>query len=325
VGSNTEARHVKTRLLMDPAPGLVPVGYLSSPPIDGDELDHLSGYLPCLGDASDLAEVVRTQAIDSVIISVSAFGSEPAARMIGALRGFPVDINVAAGLFDVLTQRILVRDVSGVPLILVKGVSLSPFNLTVKRAFDLVIASSVIVIGLPLWLGIVAAIRLTSRGPVFYLQERVGRRGERFMMYKFRSMCADAEARQAELLAANEADGPIFKMAHDPRITPVGRWLRKFSLDEFPQLLNVMRGEMSLVGPRPLPVHEADELTESQRRREEVRPGLTGIWQVSGRSRLTFDEMIRLDLLYIENWSVTLDLVLILRTVPAVLGARGAY
>jgi len=168
-------------------------------------------------------------------------------------------------------------------------------------------------------------IKLTSSGPVFYGQTRVGRAGEHFQMLKFRSMYSDADARLSELSSANEASGPLFKMKDDPRVTAIGRWLRKFSIDEFPQLINVLKGEMSLVGPRPPLPNEVERYTSRDWRRLEVVPGMTGLWQVSGRSSLTFDEMVALDLFYIENWSVALDITLMYRTIPAVLFARGAY
>ncbi len=247
------------------------------------------------------------------------------ARIIAELRTTDVDVHVSSGLFEVLSSRVLVSEIAGVPLITIKGISLSRGNLLVKRAFDLVTAGLIVVIGLPLWALIAAGIKLTSDGPVFYGQERVGRRGQRFKMLKFRSMYQDADARRDDLAQANEASGPLFKIRDDPRVTTIGRWLRKYSLDEFPQLINVLRGEMSLVGPRPpLPV-EVGRYSIKDWRRLEVVPGMTGLWQVSGRSSLTFDEMVSLDLFYIENWSVTLDLTLLVRTVPAVLFARGAY
>jgi len=169
------------------------------------------------------------------------------------------------------------------------------------------------------------AIVIDSRGPVFYRQTRVGKDGAEFGMFKFRSMYRDADQRLKELEAQNEASGPLFKMKNDPRVTRVGKWMRKFSIDEFPQLLNVLRGEMSLVGPRPPLPRETVQYTDRHWRRMVVPPGMTGLWQVSGRSSLTFDEMIRLDLYYIENWSVGFDLSLLMRTIPAVLFARGAY
>jgi lipopolysaccharide/colanic/teichoic acid biosynthesis glycosyltransferase len=178
---------------------------------------------------------------------------------------------------------------------------------------------------MPVWIAVALGIKISSPGPVFYGQERIGRSGRAFKMLKFRSMYVDAEARLSELQEANEASGPLFKMKDDPRVTSIGKWMRKFSVDEFPQLINVLRGEMSLVGPRPPLPREVERYSTHDWRRLEVLPGMTGLWQTSGRSALTFDEMVRLDLFYIENWSVALDMTLILRTVPAVLLARGAY
>jgi exopolysaccharide biosynthesis polyprenyl glycosylphosphotransferase len=325
VGSNSEAADIIRILRSSPAAGLVPVGCLTSSLAERLELDFCSEDVPVLGSAREIKDVMDAAGVTAVIIASSAFDHDVLARMIAELRGEDVDVHISSGLFEVLTSRVLVSEVAGVPLITVKGISLSKGNLFVKRIFDLVVGGVVVLAGLPLWLAIALAIRLTSRGPVFYSQERVGRSGRRFGMVKFRSMYIDAEERLAELAEVNEASGPLFKMRDDPRVTSVGRWLRKFSLDEFPQLINVLRGEMSLVGPRPPLPHEVEKYSKNDWRRLEVVPGMTGLWQVSGRSSLTFEEMVRLDLFYIENWSVALDLTLLFRTVPAVLFARGAY
>jgi lipopolysaccharide/colanic/teichoic acid biosynthesis glycosyltransferase len=167
------------------------------------------------------------------------------------------------------------------------------------------------------------AVRITSRGPVLFRQQRVGKDGQVFHMHKFRSMVVDAEARLHDLKARKETDGPIFKLERDPRVTGVGRVLRAFSLDELPQLVDVLRGHMSLVGPRPLPVYEVDLSDPWARSRLRVRPGLTGLWQVSGRHRLPFDDLVRYDLFYVENWSLSMDLLILLRTIPAVLLRSG--
>jgi len=263
--------------------------------------------------------------IDTVVISSTAYDHDVLARLIGSLRDRNVDIQMSTGLLDVITSRVQIREVSGIPLISLRGVAFSPGRRFVKRAFDLVVGGLIVLVGLPVWLLIALAVRLDSRGPVFYRQMRVGRRGGVFGMYKFRSMCDGADARLEELREHNEATGPLFKMHNDPRVTRVGRFLRKYSLDEFPQILNVMRGEMSLVGPRPPLPNEVDTYSDYHWRRMEVPPGMTGLWQVSGRSTLTFDDMVRLDLLYIENWSVGFDMSLMLRTIPAVLLPEGAY
>lgn len=325
VGSNVEAADVARMLGADPSCGLVPVGCLGSSRKDKLSLDYCAPGVPRLGSAHDLVRVVREHDIDTVVLIASAFDCEVLRRMIADLRGLPVSIHLSFALSEVITRRVLVRQVSGMPLISLKGVSLSAANLRTKRLFDLVVAWGIVLAGMPLWAGLAAAIKLTSEGPVFYRQPRVGKDGQPFEMYKFRSMVADADARLTELRDANEADGPLFKMHDDPRVTPLGKWMRKFSVDEFPQLINVIKGEMSLVGPRPPLEHETREYTEHDWRRLEVVPGMTGLWQVSGRSNLTFQEMVRLDLFYIDNWSVTLDLALMARTVPSVVLGGGAY
>lgn len=201
----------------------------------------------------------------------------------------------------------------------------APWELAAKRAIDVVVASLLLLVLSPVMLVTMLAIRLSSRGPVLLRQERVGQDGIPFRMYKFRSMRAGAHETRAELDGMNEVTGPVFKMRTDPRVTKVGRVIRKLSLDELPQLVNVLRGEMSLVGPRPPLPEEVARYTPYQRRRLQVQPGITCIWQVSGRSEIEFDTWVEMDLRYIEEWSVKTDLLLLLRTVPAVLSGRGAF
>lgn len=325
VGDNAEAERIIRRLVSSPGQGMTPVGCLGSlRDVDASTARLVEG-LPILGHPDEIAELVAEHEIDTVILAVSAFHHEELSRIINRLRGTDVTIHVSSGLFEILASRVIIRDAGGMPFMTVAPVALSTWNVRLKRAFDISVASLGIVGGLPVWLCVMGAIAIDSRGPVFYRQVRVGKEGVEFGMYKFRSMYIDADVRLRELQAHNEATGPLFKMKEDPRITRVGKWLRKFSVDEFPQLLNVLRGEMSLVGPRPpLPI-EAAEYADQHWRRMEVLPGMTGLWQVSGRSKLSFDEMIRLDLYYIENWSLGFDLSLLMRTIPAVLFARGAY
>lgn len=325
VGSNAESADIVRALRSNREAGLVPIGCLTSSHAERLELDFCSDEVPVLGYARDIRECVRESGAEAVIIASSAFDHEVLARMIAELREEDVDLHISSGLFEVLTSRVMVSEVAGVPLITVRGLRLSRANQIVKRGFDIVVASLIIVLGLPVWLALAGAVAFTSKGPVFYSQKRIGKDGARFEMMKFRSMYIDADERLAELQAANEASGPLFKMKDDPRVTPIGKWLRKFSVDEFPQLLNVLNGDMSLVGPRPPLPQEVERYSVHDWRRLEVVPGMTGLWQVSGRSSLTFDEMVRLDVFYIENWSVGLDITLLFRTVPAVLFARGAY
>jgi exopolysaccharide biosynthesis polyprenyl glycosylphosphotransferase len=328
VGFNAEAASIVAALRKNPESGLVPVGCLASTLVDKLRLEEcVDQDVPCLGYAGEIRSVLADHFIDTVLIASTAFEHDVLARIINDLRDMDVDIQISSGLFDVTTSRVMVREASGIPLITIRSVSFAPWKRLVKRAFDLVMGGLIILVGMPLWILVVLGIKFDSRGPVLYRQRRIGHDGVPFDMYKFRSMQVDAESRLEELRAsgANEASGPLFKMKDDPRVTRVGAWMRKFSIDEFPQLINVMGGEMSLVGPRPPLPGETSTYTDHHWRRMEVLPGMTGLWQVSGRSRLTFEEMIRLDLFYIENWSVGADLGLMLRTIPAVLFARGAY
>jgi lipopolysaccharide/colanic/teichoic acid biosynthesis glycosyltransferase len=195
----------------------------------------------------------------------------------------------------------------------------------VKRAFDLTVSALVLGLGLPLWLLVAAAIKLTSAGPVFYRDRRVGLHEREFEMIKFRTMEEGAADQQTALEHANEAGDVLFKIRDDPRITAVGRLLRRLSLDEIPQMINILRGEMSLVGPRPLPVRDHERLEDWHRKRSLVLPGVTGLWQISGRSELGIDDLVQLDFYYLERWSIWLDVSIILKTLPAILGRRGAY
>ena len=204
----------------------------------------------------------------------------------------------------------------GVPLFELRPPMLTGSDWALKRVFDIVVSAVLLVVGLPLWLLIALAIKLDSRGPVFYVDRRVGVGEREFGMLKFRTMVPDAAEQQAELEAANEATGALFKIRDDPRVTRVGRVLRRFSLDELPQLVNVLRGEMSLVGPRPLPLRDYELLEDWHRARYLVLPGMTGLWQISGRSGLSFDDLVRLDFSYLENWSIWLDITIIAKTIP---------
>jgi exopolysaccharide biosynthesis polyprenyl glycosylphosphotransferase len=216
--------------------------------------------------------------------------------------------------------------VSGLPLIHVETPSYDGPKRFAKRAFDLVFALGLVVLLAPVFLVVAFAIKVTSRGPVFYGQERIGLSGEPFTMLKFRSMVTDADAHLATLLAAQgTGDTPLFKVKDDPRVTRVGRVLRRYSIDELPQLLNVLRGDMSLVGPRPQRDGEVRLYDSKAGRRLVVKPGMSGLWQVSGRSNLSWEDAIRLDLYYVENWSITNDIIILLRTARAVVGADGAY
>jgi exopolysaccharide biosynthesis polyprenyl glycosylphosphotransferase len=236
-----------------------------------------------------------------------------------------VKVRIAPKTTELLTQRAEYVPGQGAPLFELRPPVLAGADWVVKRGFDLVVAGALLVLGLPLWLAIAAAIKLNSRGPVFFRDQRIGLGEQEFGMLKFRTMFADAPERQDELEAANEAEGALFKIREDPRVTRVGGFLRRFSLDEIPNVWNVLRGEMSLVGPRPLPIRDYELLEQWHRKRYLVLPGMTGLWQISGRSNLSFDDLVRLDFYYLDNWSIWLDISILAKTLPAVIGQRGAY
>jgi exopolysaccharide biosynthesis polyprenyl glycosylphosphotransferase len=284
------------------------------------------GDLPVLGTLETLPAVLaNAHALDELILTDSDFNDRQLLEIVEHAHRRGVQVRVAPKTTALLTERAEYIPGQGVPLFELRPPAFAGSDWVVKRAFDLVVSVLVILLGLPIWLAIAAAIKLGSRGPVLYYDRRIGLNEQPFMMLKFRTMYADAADRQAQLEGENEAEGPLFKIRDDPRVTPVGRFLRRLSLDEIPQVLNVLRGEMSLVGPRPLPVRDYERLEAWHRKRYLVLPGMTGLWQIAGRSDLSFDDLVRLDFYYLENWSIWLDISILAKTVPAVLAARGAY
>ncbi|KQY50146.1 sugar transferase [Nocardioides sp. Root140] len=282
--------------------------------------------VPILGGSDDIVAACELTGADTVLVAGGGHTSSQALRRIGwQLETLDVDLVVVPGLIDVAGPRIHMRQVGGLPLVHVDKPQVGRAGGLVKRIFDVVVASAMLVVLSPLMALIALAIKLQDGGPVFYRQTRSGRDGGTFRMLKFRSMVVDADRRLAEVAAMNEADGVLFKVKDDPRITRLGHFLRKFSLDELPQLVNVLSGEMSVVGPRPPLPAEVEDYPVDMHRRLLVRPGLTGLWQVSGRSDLSFDEAVRMDLYYVDNWSLIGDVIIMLKTVRAVLLGRGAY
>ena len=287
------------------------------------ELDRFT--VPLLGTVAELREVCERVGADTVLV---ARGGHPTPRHLRriawALEGSRINLVVVPSLTEVSVPRVSMRPVAGLPLLHVQQPRSAEAGGVAKRAFDLVGALVMLLVLAPLMLSVAAAVRLGDGGPVFYRQARVGRGGRTFGCLKFRSMVVDADRFEQGLRQQAGHLGALWKMDSDPRMTRVGAFIRRFSIDELPQLLNVVRGEMSLVGPRPQQAWEVETYTDWEGRRLRVRPGMTGLWQVSGRSQLSFDEAIRLDLYYVDNWSMTADLVIIARTVRAVLSASGA-
>jgi exopolysaccharide biosynthesis polyprenyl glycosylphosphotransferase len=281
--------------------------------------------LPVLGSLEALPRVLSERTVDELIVTDTGFTEKQLLELVEQAHRRGVKVRIAPTTTELLLQRAEYVPGQGAPLFELRPPALAGAEWIVKRGFDIVVSSLVIGVGLPVWLGIAAAVKLTSRGPVFYRDRRIGLGEREFGMMKFRTMYADAADRQAALEPANEASGPLFKIKNDPRVTPVGRALRRFSIDEMPQVLNVLWGDMSLVGPRPLPIRDYDQLEPWHRKRYSVLPGMTGLWQVSGRIDLSFDDLVRLDFYYLENWSIWLDISILAKTLPAVLARRGAY
>jgi exopolysaccharide biosynthesis polyprenyl glycosylphosphotransferase len=289
---------------------------------DGDETS-----VPVLGGLSDVLEAAQRGEVQTVAVTSSRSVPAPVLRRIGwTLEGTGIDLIVAPALTNIAGPRIHVRPVAGLPLLHVEEPRLPRGGQVAKDAFDRLGSLALIVLLSPLLAAVACAVKLSSPGPVFFRQERIGRGETTFMVWKFRSMRQDADAElQALLHAQDRAGQPLFKVENDPRITGVGRFIRRYSLDELPQLFNVLAGDMSLVGPRPQRAEEVALYDDEAARRLLAKPGMTGLWQVSGRSDLPWSEAVRLDLYYVENWSFTFDLVLLWRTAFAVLRGAGAY
>jgi exopolysaccharide biosynthesis polyprenyl glycosylphosphotransferase len=281
--------------------------------------------LRSLGPIEELPSVLERTDVDEVIIADPDFPQDRAVELVDQCHRRGVIVRVAPSTMEILTHQAELVPGQSVPLFELRPPVFEGIDFAVKRTFDVVGATLLLIALSPLLVGSAVLVKLTSRGPLLYRSRRNGIGGVPFDCFKFRTMRTNAEAMQTELEDLNEADGPLFKIRRDPRLTPVGGMLRRFSVDELPQLVNVLRGEMSIVGPRPLPQRDFERLEDWHKKRYLVLPGITGLWQVSGRSELDFDDLVRLDFLYLERWSVFLDLTIILKTLPAVLKGKGAF
>jgi exopolysaccharide biosynthesis polyprenyl glycosylphosphotransferase len=328
VGATPAGQRVMKHIIDRPAMGYHLIGYVD------DRVQERRWAVPFagkrkpvrLGSVQDLEQIIADQHVDEVIIALGATRRTNLSGLLARCSALRVNYRMVPDLFELRFDHTETESLDGIPLIGLKEPALRGGRLALKRAMDIGLALVALIVLAPLMAVLALAIGLEQpHGPILFRQQRAGRGGKIFTCYKFRSMRPDAEALKAELLAQNEASGPIFKMKNDPRVTHVGRLLRRTSLDELPQLFNILRGDMSFVGPRPPIPSEVTAYNDWHLQRLEVTPGLTGLWQVSGRSRLTFDEMVTLDLYYAENWSLLLDCRVLLQTLPAVLLQRGAY
>jgi exopolysaccharide biosynthesis polyprenyl glycosylphosphotransferase len=281
--------------------------------------------LRALGGLEDLERVLSNEHVDEVIIADPDFPQVDALELVDQCSQRGVRVRLAPSTMEILIHRAEFVPGQSVPLFELGPPVFEGVDFAMKRTFDVIGAILLLTLLSPLLLALALAVRVSSRGPILYRSSRRGIGQRPFPCLKFRTMHTDAEEQQADLEELNEATGALFKIREDPRLTRVGSFLRRFSFDELPQLINVLRGEMSLVGPRPLPQRDYDMLEEWHRKRYLVLPGITGLWQVSGRSELDFDDLVHLDFIYLENWSLALDLTILLKTIPAVVSRRGAY
>jgi len=325
VGAGEVGQLVARKLLQHPEYGINLVGFVDAEPKERrSDLEHLT----LLGPPDRLPALVRLFDIERVLIAFSNESHDRLLELIRSLKNLDVQIDIVPRLFDIVSPGIGIHTVEGLPLLGLRPLRLSRSSRLLKRGMDIVVSLLGLIVLLPLVICIAIAIKLESRGPVFFKQVRVGYGDRPFRIYKFRTMCSDAEERKKEFAhlnrhRSNGGDARMFKIVNDPRVTPIGGFLRRFSLDEIPQFMNVLVGHMSLVGPRPLILAEDEQVKRWARDRLNLRPGMTGLWQVLGASQIPFEEMTKLDYLYVTNWSLAGDLSLIFRTLPAVVRRSG--
>lgn len=321
-GAGDLGRIVMRNIVAQPELGYKLVGFVDDNPIRGNTN---IGTFPALGAIKNVEHMLKNEDVQRIIICLPWESHQTTQWLLRLCEANNVIAQVVPDLFQITKNQMSVEQLNGIPLISTSDVSIRGWNLILKRVIDLAIIIATAIFWCPLTLIIAALIRLDSSGSVIYAQTRVGKNGEQFRCFKFRSMVEGADAMLEELEEINEASGPLFKVKEDPRLTRIGRILRKYSLDELPQLYNVLRGDMSLIGPRPNRPDEVSQYSEWHKKRMSASPGMTGLAQVSGRSDLTFDETALLDIYYVENWSILLDINIILRSIPAVLRGKGAY
>ncbi|ADH86468.1 sugar transferase [Desulfurivibrio alkaliphilus] len=322
IGTGERARELARNLHEQAEWGIKIVGHLDP---ESQRIGSDINGVPVIGNIDQISQCLKSNVVDEVIIAIPRSLLEDAEHIAHACEEEGIKLRFMADIFNVQVARVSLAQVGNLPLLTMEPVAQDESKLFAKRVFDLTVTLLAMPLVLPLMAVVALAVKLDSPGPAIFVQQRVGLRKHLFPMFKFRSMYMDAEEKMKEIEHLNEAQGPIFKISNDPRVTRVGRFIRRTSLDELPQLFNVLRGEMSLVGPRPMSIRDVDLFDRGiQRKRFSVKPGVTCLWQISGRSDLPFEKWLALDLEYIDNWSLWMDIKILLKTVPAVLFSKGA-
>lgn len=322
LGTGERAKELSHNLRQQAEWGIKVIGHLDP---DCRRIGTKVHDAPVIGTICDIQKILKENVVDEVIIAIPRSLLSDAEHIAQACEEEGIKLKFMADLFNLEVARTKLVKLGRIPLLSLEPVAQDEIQLMVKRAFDLVLTIAFLPVLLPLLAVIALAVKIDSPGPAFFVQQRVGLKKRLFPMFKFRSMYVNAEDMLKEIEHLNEAEGPIFKMKNDPRVTPVGKFLRKTSLDELPQLFNVLRGEMSLVGPRPMSIRDVELFDRGiQRKRFSVKPGITCLWQISGRSELPFSKWLELDLKYIEDWSLFLDLKILFKTIPVVILSKGA-
>jgi exopolysaccharide biosynthesis polyprenyl glycosylphosphotransferase len=322
VGTGKRAADFIIRIKSHPEWGIKLLGAIDDEP--GRGISAVAG-VDVIGTLDIISEILKKEAVDEVLVVVPRSRLNHIEKAVLSCETVGVKVMVAMDLFNLKIARSHHTDLDGVPFVSIFTTVMNLRHLFAKRVMDIGLAIVGIILGLPIFLVAALSIKITSKGPVIFKQERVGRNSRKFVLLKFRTMYSGADTLRVEMEAKNELDGPAFKMKKDPRVTPVGRFLRKLSIDELPQFFNILAGQMSLVGPRALPTYEVEKIDMWQRRRLSMRPGLTGLWQVKGRNKIDFNNWMKLDLEYLDNWCLWLDIKILAKTIPAVLFGRGAY
>jgi exopolysaccharide biosynthesis polyprenyl glycosylphosphotransferase len=321
LGSNHEARTVARTLQRESWLGYSIVGFVA----DDTREEQVGGRIKILGRVSELRNLIEEHGVTLVVVAATAIEPARLNRLLWELQDLDIDLQITSGTLDLVASRMSVQSVAGIPLLFIRRTGMNRVQRTLKRTMDIAASGVGLIVLAPVLAIIALWIKKESPGPVFFKQKRVGRDGKEFVCWKYRTMVADAEERKSEIEHLSEGPGFLFKIKEDPRVTRAGRVLRRYSFDELPQLVNVLRGDMSLVGPRPALPTEVEQYDDWVRNRLAVKPGMTGLWQVSGRTETSFSDYVRYDLFYIQNWSLSLDLWILSRTLRAVLSAEGAH